>query len=101
MISLKNPTRQTKMLLFGLTAFVLATMVIVFLGKSEFGNGAKAQFEKRNKEAVQLSMQIDNATNPAWIRTAWKQVEKDNVEDAAYALKHGMSFIPPIVFKCG
>ena len=100
MISLKNPTRQTKMLLFGLTAFVLATIVIVFLSKSG-GNGAKAQFEKRNKEAVQLSMQIDNATNPAWIRTACKQVEKDNVEDAGYALKHGMSFIPPIGFKCG
>lgn len=100
MISLKNPTRQTKMLLFGLTAFDLATMVIVFLNKSD-GNGAKAQFEKRNKEVEQLSMQIDNATNPARIRTACKQVEKDNVEDAGYALKHGMSFIPPIVFKCG
>ena len=100
MISLKNPTRQTKMLLFGLSAFVLATMVIVFLSKSD-GNGAKAQFKKRNKEAVQLSMQIDNATNPAWIRTACKQLKTDNVEDADYALKHGMSFMPPVVFKCG
>ena len=100
MISLKNPTRQTKMLLFGLTAFVLATMVIVFVSKSD-GNGAKAQFEKRNKEAVQLSMLIDKATNPAWIRTACKQVEKDNAENAGYALKHGLSFMPPVVFKCG
>ena len=88
------------MLLFGLTAFVLATIVIVFLSKSD-GNGAKAQFEKRNKEAVQLSMLIDKATNPPWIRTECKQLKTDNVEDAGYALKHGMSFIPPIAFKCG
>jgi len=100
MISLKKPTKQTKMLLLGLTAFVLVTMVIAFLGKSD-GKSAKAQFEKRNKEAAQLSLQIDNATNPAWIRTACKQVKTDNVEDADYALKHGMSFFPSVGVKCG
>lgn len=100
MINLKNPTRPTKMLLFGLTAFVLATMVIVFLSKSD-ENGAKAQFETRSKEAVQLSMQIDKATNPTWIRSACQQMNKDDAEDAVYASKHGMSFIPPVGFKCG
>ncbi|MEY2335162.1 hypothetical protein [Acidithiobacillus ferrianus] len=100
MINLKKPTKQTKMLLFGLTAFVLVPMVIAVASKSD-GTSANARFEKRNKDAVQLSMQIDKATNPAWIRTACKQLKTDNVEDADYALKHRMSLIPPVGFKCG
>ena len=96
MISFKNPDRKTKLLLYGVAAFILFILVIMFVGNLSGESRAKARFEKSEKQAGQLSEMLHHATNPPWIRTACKAIQKDNAEDAAYASKHNLTFIPGI-----
>lgn len=96
MISFKNPDRKAKLLLYGVAAFILLILVVMFVGNLNGENRAKARFEHSEKQVVQLTAMLRHATNPPWIRTACKAIQQDNAEDAAYASKHNLTFIPGI-----
>ncbi|MBU2840106.1 hypothetical protein HF670_11155 [Acidithiobacillus thiooxidans] len=96
MTSYRKPDRKTKLILYGIAALILFILVILFVGKVNGESRAKARFEHSEKQATQLTAMLRHATNPPWIRTACKAIHKDNAEDAAYAGKHNLSFIPGI-----
>jgi hypothetical protein len=99
MISLKNPTKSTKMLMYGLTAFVVLTIAVLFISKMDAGDAA-IKYKHRVKAAAQLSMQINKATNTVWIRSACGILHNENTQNSAYAAKHGLTFFPSIGLKC-
>ncbi len=96
MISFSNPDKKTRLLIYGVAAFILFILVILLVGNLSGESRAKARFEHSEKQATQLTAMLHHATNPPWIRTACKAIHKDNAEDAAYAGKHNLTFIPGI-----